>query len=192
MMVRTSAGDYAHDLIYMTAVDTGWQTLELPAHHAARVAAEHNFQTPIDEVDAAARSEEGGGAPRCAFLPERPHPPALAASAAAVLDPIFAPLAAAQGCTPPAVHALPSAPGMCQPVYGAFMKVRACSAAPTLDSASFPPPTGTRCSALLLLLGPFCRTTLRASGSGCYYQRNLIPSSVTATPSQAGKSSSFT
>ena len=44
-------------LASVTAVDTGWQTLELPVHHAARVAAEHNFQTPIDEVDAAARSE---------------------------------------------------------------------------------------------------------------------------------------
>lgn len=55
----------------MNAVDTGWVTLEHPAHIAARISAA-GFQTPLDEVDAAAR----------------------------VLDPVFAPLAAAQGFPP--------------------------------------------------------------------------------------------
>jgi len=39
----------------MTAVDTGWINDELPAHLAAQKARDHGFQTPIDEVDAAAR-----------------------------------------------------------------------------------------------------------------------------------------
>jgi hypothetical protein len=51
-------------------------------------------QTPIDEMDAAAR----------------------------ILDPVFAPLAAAQGCSPAAVYETPSDRGICQPVYGTFMK----------------------------------------------------------------------
>ena len=49
------ADDYRRSDIYMTAVDTGWINDENPAERAARIAAEHNFQTPIDEVDAAAR-----------------------------------------------------------------------------------------------------------------------------------------
>eukprot|EP00045_Choanoeca_perplexa_P006247 m.53174 g.53174 ORF g.53174 m.53174 type:complete len:573 (-) comp13538_c0_seq4:97-1815(-) len=55
MMTRTSAQDYATDDIYMTAVDTGWINDENPVGMASRYAKEHNFQTPIDEVDAAAR-----------------------------------------------------------------------------------------------------------------------------------------
>jgi hypothetical protein len=50
----------------MTAVDTGWINDEKPLDRAARHEAAHNFQTPLDEVDAAAR----------------------------VLDPVIAPLAA--------------------------------------------------------------------------------------------------
>jgi NAD(P)-dependent dehydrogenase (short-subunit alcohol dehydrogenase family) len=55
MMTRTSAADYAKSKIYMTAVDTGWINDEKPAAQAAADAATHNFQTPIDEIDAAAR-----------------------------------------------------------------------------------------------------------------------------------------
>ena len=39
----------------MTAVDTGWINDEKPAAQAAADAQTHNFQTPIDEIDAAAR-----------------------------------------------------------------------------------------------------------------------------------------
>jgi NAD(P)-dependent dehydrogenase (short-subunit alcohol dehydrogenase family) len=55
MMTRTSAADYAKGQIYMTAVDTGWINDEKPAAQAAADAQTHNFQTPIDEIDAAAR-----------------------------------------------------------------------------------------------------------------------------------------
>ena len=54
MMTRTSAADYAKGQIYMTAVDTGWINDEKPAAQAAADAQTHNFQTPIDEIDAAA------------------------------------------------------------------------------------------------------------------------------------------
>ena len=68
MMTRTSAQDYAKDKIFMTAVDTGWINDENPVHIAVKIAAKYNFQTPLDEVDAASR----------------------------VIDPIFAPLAEKQ------------------------------------------------------------------------------------------------
>lgn len=56
MMTRTSAEDYAKvSGIYMNSVDTGWINDENPLPTARRIAAEHGFQTPIDEVDAAAR-----------------------------------------------------------------------------------------------------------------------------------------
>ena len=55
MMTRTSAQDYAQSGIFMTAVDTGWINDENPLERAAKTAARHNFQTPIDEIDAAAR-----------------------------------------------------------------------------------------------------------------------------------------
>ena len=56
MMTRTSAPELASRLrIYMTAVDTGWINDENPRDKAARNAEENHFQTPIDEVDAAAR-----------------------------------------------------------------------------------------------------------------------------------------
>mmetsp|Transcript_27226 Transcript_27226/g.50846 ORF Transcript_27226/g.50846 Transcript_27226/m.50846 type:complete len:83 (-) Transcript_27226:208-456(-) len=54
-MTRTSAIGYAEDAIFMNAVDTGWINDENPLQKAKRIAEEHNFQTPIDEVDAAAR-----------------------------------------------------------------------------------------------------------------------------------------
>lgn len=68
MQTRTSAPDFADDLIFLNSVDTGWINEENPSQRGARTAAAHNFQTPIDEVDAAAR----------------------------ILDPIFAPLLEAQ------------------------------------------------------------------------------------------------
>ena len=56
MMTRPSAPELASRLrIYMTAVDTGWINDENPRDKAARNAEENHFQTPIDEVDAAAR-----------------------------------------------------------------------------------------------------------------------------------------
>jgi hypothetical protein len=39
----------------MTAVDTGWINDENPLQTAFETAQKHNFQTPIDEIDAAAR-----------------------------------------------------------------------------------------------------------------------------------------
>jgi hypothetical protein len=39
----------------MTAVDTGWINDENPLQTAFEIAQKHNFQTPIDEIDAAAR-----------------------------------------------------------------------------------------------------------------------------------------
>jgi len=56
MMTRTSAEDYARASgIYMNSVDTGWINDENPLPTAQRIAEDHGFQTPIDEVDAAAR-----------------------------------------------------------------------------------------------------------------------------------------
>ncbi|GBG34464.1 Hydroxysteroid 11-beta-dehydrogenase 1-like protein A [Hondaea fermentalgiana] len=55
MVTLTSGPDYAQHGIFMTAVDTGWVNIELPTLEAARVVKTNNFQTPIDEVDAAAR-----------------------------------------------------------------------------------------------------------------------------------------
>ena len=57
MMTRTSAAELAEShRIFMTAVDTGWINDENPRERAARTAASASrFQTPIDEVDAAAR-----------------------------------------------------------------------------------------------------------------------------------------
>ncbi len=39
----------------MTAVDTGWINDENPLEKAFEIAEKSNFQTPIDEIDAAAR-----------------------------------------------------------------------------------------------------------------------------------------
>lgn len=55
MMTRTSAQEYVHHMIFMTAVDTGWINDENPLPKAAQIAQNFNFQTPLDEIDAAAR-----------------------------------------------------------------------------------------------------------------------------------------
>ena len=55
MMTRTSAADYALDSIYMTSVDTGWINDEKPLQAARKAFVDHGFQTPLDEIDAAAR-----------------------------------------------------------------------------------------------------------------------------------------
>ena len=56
MMTRTSAEDLAKNHgIYMNSVDTGWINDENPLEKAHMTARLNNFQTPIDEVDAAAR-----------------------------------------------------------------------------------------------------------------------------------------
>eukprot|EP00405_Crypthecodinium_cohnii_P063207 CAMPEP_0195013094 /NCGR_PEP_ID=MMETSP0326_2-20130528/12355_1 /TAXON_ID=2866 ORGANISM="Crypthecodinium cohnii, Strain Seligo" /NCGR_SAMPLE_ID=MMETSP0326_2 /ASSEMBLY_ACC=CAM_ASM_000348 /LENGTH=120 /DNA_ID=CAMNT_0040023037 /DNA_START=139 /DNA_END=498 /DNA_ORIENTATION=- len=56
MLTRTSAEDLARlSQIYMNSVDTGWINDENPLPMAKRIAEDHGFQTPIDEVDAAAR-----------------------------------------------------------------------------------------------------------------------------------------
>ena len=56
MMTRTSAEDLAvHHKIYMNSVDTGWINDENPLAKAKKTAETNLFQTPIDEVDAAAR-----------------------------------------------------------------------------------------------------------------------------------------
>ena len=56
MMTRTCAPQLAAcDAIYMTSVDTGWVNDENPLAVAAANSAASGFQTPIDEVDAAAR-----------------------------------------------------------------------------------------------------------------------------------------
>ncbi|CAM9166982.1 unnamed protein product, partial [Ectocarpus fasciculatus] len=55
MMTRTSAQDYVKSNIFMTAVDTGWINDEKPAELAVAHEKKHKFQTPLDEIDAAAR-----------------------------------------------------------------------------------------------------------------------------------------
>lgn len=55
MLTRTSAQDYARSRIYMNSVDTGWINDENPHATAKRIFEQNNFQTPIDEEDAAAR-----------------------------------------------------------------------------------------------------------------------------------------
>jgi NAD(P)-dependent dehydrogenase (short-subunit alcohol dehydrogenase family) len=55
MMTRTCAADLARAHVFMTAVDTGWINDEKPTGRAVEHAQRHGFQTPLDEVDAAAR-----------------------------------------------------------------------------------------------------------------------------------------
>lgn len=55
MLTRTSAQDYIKSNIHMTSVDTGWINDEKPIDLAVKHEKKHKFQTPLDEVDAAAR-----------------------------------------------------------------------------------------------------------------------------------------
>ena len=56
MLTRTSAEDLAKaHRIYMNSVDTGWINDENPLEKASKIAKNNMFQTPIDEIDAAAR-----------------------------------------------------------------------------------------------------------------------------------------
>jgi len=55
MMTRTCAEELSKHRIFMNSVDTGWINDENPVERAQEIAAEHDFQTPIDEIDAAAR-----------------------------------------------------------------------------------------------------------------------------------------
>ena len=56
MLTRTSSEDLARrSRIYMNSVDTGWINDENPLEKASKIAKTNLFQTPIDEVDAAAR-----------------------------------------------------------------------------------------------------------------------------------------
>jgi len=55
MLTRTSASDYKTDNILMNSIDTGWITDEQPTAKAMEKLINDNFQTPIDEIDAACR-----------------------------------------------------------------------------------------------------------------------------------------
>ena len=56
MMTRTCAHELrATSAILMNSVDTGWINDENPLEKAAGIAERNHFQTPLDEVDAAAR-----------------------------------------------------------------------------------------------------------------------------------------
>jgi len=56
MMTRTSSEHLAKQhAIYMNSIDTGWINDENPLDRASKTAKVNNFQTPIDEIDAAAR-----------------------------------------------------------------------------------------------------------------------------------------
>ena len=56
MLTRTSAEELAtKHRIFMNSVDTGWINDENPLEKASKIAATNLFQTPIDEIDAAAR-----------------------------------------------------------------------------------------------------------------------------------------
>lgn len=56
MLTRTSSEELAkNSRIYMNSVDTGWINDENPLEKASKIAKANNFQTPIDEIDAAAR-----------------------------------------------------------------------------------------------------------------------------------------
>jgi NAD(P)-dependent dehydrogenase (short-subunit alcohol dehydrogenase family) len=92
MMTRTSAEDYRKANIYMTAVDTGWINDEKPLDRAG-AHAKKGFQTPLDEVDAAAR----------------------------ILDPILSPLASLEMASRQD-EAKEAAAAVPEPPWGVFLK----------------------------------------------------------------------
>lgn len=56
MLTRTSSEELAKkSRIFMNSVDTGWINDENPLEKASKIAQANHFQTPIDEIDAAAR-----------------------------------------------------------------------------------------------------------------------------------------
>lgn len=55
MMTRTCGDWLKEKRVWMNSVDTGWINDENPVEKAAQTAKNNNFQTPIDEIDAAAR-----------------------------------------------------------------------------------------------------------------------------------------
>eukprot|EP00948_MAST-09A_sp_MAST-9A-sp1_P000239 g239.t1 len=55
MMTRTCSEELSKHEIYMNSIDTGWINDENPLPTAAKTAKKNNFQTPLDEIDAAAR-----------------------------------------------------------------------------------------------------------------------------------------
>jgi len=56
MLTRTSSEELAKkSRIFMNSVDTGWINDENPLEKASKIAKANHFQTPIDEIDAAAR-----------------------------------------------------------------------------------------------------------------------------------------
>lgn len=56
MMTRTVSEDLAQNhSVYMNSIDTGWINDENPLERAAKTAKVNDFQTPIDEIDAASR-----------------------------------------------------------------------------------------------------------------------------------------
>lgn len=55
MMTATSSKKLIKKNIFMTSVDTGWINEENPLEKASKYAKKHNFQTPLDEIDAASR-----------------------------------------------------------------------------------------------------------------------------------------
>ena len=59
--------------IFMCAVDTGWINDEKPVERAKAAAQMHNFQTPLDEVDAAARVLDPVIAPLIRHQRGEPH-----------------------------------------------------------------------------------------------------------------------
>ena len=75
MMTRTSAQDYKKKNIYMTSVDTGWINDEKPLVKAVQHMKKHNFQTPLDEIDAAARVLDPVIAPLLDLAQGRPFNP---------------------------------------------------------------------------------------------------------------------
>eukprot|EP00957_Ditylum_brightwellii_P087904 6694132-Ditylum_brightwellii.AAC.1 len=56
MLPHTSSEDLAKNCrIFMNSIDTGWINDENPLNKASSTAKKNVFQTPIDEVDVAAR-----------------------------------------------------------------------------------------------------------------------------------------